>query len=112
MTDKQTTGPCAKRHVTCRIVIDKHTHFVGTNDCNNPQKTCPRLPGDDYTKCRTICDQPSHAEVSAVKLAIAAGYDLHGKRAYLSGIKWICQHCREITEKAGIERIYVDYKQV
>ena len=43
---------CAKAKVRCLIVKGGRI-FEGTNDCLNPQTTCPREPGEDYTKCKT-----------------------------------------------------------
>lgn len=60
---------CAKRVVTCTIVSASGERFIGRNDCANPQRECPRHGNDDYTKCKTICQQEGHAEVIAINLA-------------------------------------------
>jgi deoxycytidylate deaminase len=100
-------GPCADKRVRCEIITKDGRSAIGFNDCLNPQTTCPRQPGDDYTKCVTVCAQPGHAEITAVLKARARGLDLTGARAFLSGIEFICQHCRRETKAAGISRIYI-----
>ena len=101
---------CAKRQVTCTITDVNVNSVIGRNDCDNPQPVCPREPGEGYEKCQTICQQPGHAEVMAVRKAEELGMNLKGAKAVLSGIQWICNHCRQVTEHAGIVRIYVDTK--
>lgn len=108
IASKATPGPCAKRRVVCIIRARDGSVVAGANDCLEPQNACPRLPGEGYEKCETVCFQPGHAEVMAVREARRLGVDLRGARATLIGINWICQHCRQITEAVGIERIYVE----
>lgn len=92
-------GPCVKATVTCTLVTADGEHIVGTNYCRNAQSVCPRLPGDGYEKCRTICDQVGHAEVVAVMLA---GEKAKGARAYLQGHTYACQPCQETLFGAGV----------
>lgn len=98
---------CAKRHVTCRLVLKCGSVILASNYCEEPQHTCPRAPGEGYAKCDRVCRQPGHAEVNAVTMARRRGLDTRGGILYLSGIDWICNHCRAITEGAGIARIYI-----
>ncbi len=100
-------GPCADKQLTCIIQTKDGRHVIGRNDCRNPQPVCPRLAGEGYEKCRTICGQDGHAEIMAIREARRVGLDLKGARAYLIGIDWICQHCRAEAAAAGIERIYI-----
>jgi hypothetical protein len=105
--DLSQVGPCAKRQVVCTITARDGQQFIGRNDCRRPQPNCPREPGEGYDKCGTVCQQIAHAEVVAVRLAENEGVCLHGAHAVLTGIDWICQHCRSVTAQAGIARIYV-----
>jgi hypothetical protein len=61
-------GPCAKQTVTCAIVTPAGEHFIGENWCDTPQETCPRVDGEGYEKCTTVCDQVGHAEEVAEPL--------------------------------------------
>jgi len=96
---------CAKKQVKCVIqTLDGHV-FEGMNDCLKPQKRCPRGPGEDYTKCKTICDQPGHAEEIAIEAANEAGADLTGATAFLSGIDNFCKSCQRKLYKIGVRRL-------
>ena len=101
---------CAKRHVECRIEIYEGiftTSVTGTNGCANPQETCPRLPGEDYTKCKTICQQGDHAERDALTKAKTAGLDVRGARAILTGHHWMCDACGTALRDAGVNAVLV-----
>lgn len=91
-------GPCAKVQVCCTIITTDNQRFVGENVCRNPQPTCPRLPGEDYTKCKTVCDQVSHAEVAAVK---AAGCESRGSTAYVE-YAYVCEKCKHHCQIHGV----------
>ena len=97
-------GPCAKTTVTCTIVAADGSHFVGTNSCANPQEKCPRSAGEDYTKCRTVCDQQGHAEVQALKIA---GEKAVGAHAYIEGHTYACMDCQHALYRAGVFAISV-----
>ncbi|HXR93733.1 MAG TPA: hypothetical protein VN750_26005 [Steroidobacteraceae bacterium] len=93
-------GPCAKRQVVCIIqTMDGTQQFRGENDCANPQPVCPRLPGEGYEKCQSICEQAGHAEAEAVK---AAGEHAKGARAQLWGHYWMCEPCGRALREAGV----------
>jgi deoxycytidylate deaminase len=96
------TGPCAKQTVTARIVALDGREFTGTNYCEAPQAVCPRgdMPsGVGYELCKSICHQPAHAEVNAIK---AAGEAARGGTLYLSGHFWMCDECKAACATAGI----------
>ncbi len=103
-------GPCAKRVVTCRI---DNTHPSGegewveaTNSCANSQPVCPREPGEDYAKCKTVCQQGGHAEIKA--LALAQKYGIaKGGVATITGHYWICEPCGRALRDAGIREVIV-----
>lgn len=97
------SGPCAKTVVRCTIVSVRGKRYVGENWCANPQSTCPRKLGEDYTKCKTICRQPGHAEEDALRVA---GGQARGARAYLEGITYACRSCQEQLYDAGVESIH------
>lgn len=104
-------GRCAKKIVVCKIVLTNGTEFIGTNDCFNPQFQCPRFPGDNYSKCRSICNQLGHAEQVALYKAIGAftywEEVLKGAKAYIKGISWVCRQCQEVLYQHGIESISI-----
>jgi deoxycytidylate deaminase len=90
---------CAKQPVFCKLVFADGDYVVGTNGCTNPQLKCPREPGEDYTKCKTICGQGGHAEISALQLA---GDRAKGAGAYLAGHTYACKECQEALFGAGV----------
>ena len=92
-------GPCAKTRVFCEITATTGDVFVGENWCANPQPVCPRGPGEDYTKCATVCQQEGHAEAVAVRLA---GDEANGATAMLRGHTYACRACQEAMFGAGI----------
>jgi deoxycytidylate deaminase len=96
-------GPCAKSPVRC-VIRNGYMEFTGENDCANPQAVCPRAPGEDYTKCQTICQQAGHAEVEAVKKA-----GIHAKHgtAYLFGHYYACEPCARALRDAGVTEIVI-----
>jgi deoxycytidylate deaminase len=95
------TGPCAKTTVTCVITAPDGRQFIGTNaSCGNPQKVCPRSPGEGYEKCISICQQQGHAEIQAIR---AAGDHAQGAVAELRGHTYACQACQEALFAAGIK---------
>lgn len=97
-------GKCVKTSVQCTIITTEGKHFVGENWCKNPQEVCPRLPGEDYEKCKTICEQEGHAEQVAVRLA---GDSARGSRAYLVGHSYACMHCQHALFGAGIKSLSI-----
>jgi deoxycytidylate deaminase len=97
---------CAKRKVTAVLVVDDR-HFVGENSCESPQRVCPRGPGEGYAACKAICGQRSHAEVAAIKAALAAKVDLKRARAcpprmFLFGHTYACDDCHTWLAKYKI----------
>jgi deoxycytidylate deaminase len=100
---------CAKRQVQCVLVASSGRTYVGTNDCASPQSTCPREPGEDYTKCGTVCHQGAHAEIDALRNS--AGVDLCGAIAILRGHYWMCKDCGEELYKAGIRTVVIQMEK-
>jgi len=98
-------GPCAKRRVTCQIVYggSPEEFVMGENDCANPQAACPRLPGEGYEKCQTICQQGDHAEIKALRQL--EGHDLSHAMAIIVGHYYICEPCGAALRDAGIGRV-------
>lgn len=92
-------GPCAKTTTRCTLVTPAGEHIVGTNECRNPQPVCPRLPGEGYEKCKSICDQVGHAEVVAVA---RAGAKARGAKAFLEGHTYACMDCQHILWPSGV----------
>lgn len=73
--------------------------WSGTNWCRNPQPVCPRGPGEDYTKCTTVCQQAGHAETEAIK---KAGKNAAGCTAILFGHTHYCGACQVALREAGV----------
>lgn len=99
------SGPCVKQTVTATVVTADGTRYVATNHCMNPQTECPRadMPtGVGYELCKSVCQQPAHAEVNAINLA---GDAARGAVLYLEGHTYACEACKSAAEQAGIARI-------
>lgn len=100
-------GPCVKQTVTATIVTPDGRRFVGTNFVRNAQPTCPRagMPtGVGYELCRSVCDQPAHAEVNAIA---EAAEHAQGATLYLEGHTYACEPCKAAAEAAGIAEIVI-----
>ena len=96
-------GLCAKRPVACILIDRKGNRIEGTNWCVNPQKVCPRQEGDDYSKCSTICEQNSHAEIDALRrAAMTRNFNIEGSIAILVGHDYFCQDCQIKLFDAGV----------
>jgi len=92
---------CAKRHVVA-IIEKAGKYYVGSDWCHNPQKDCPRSPGEDYSKCKTICKQDGHAELDAIKNAKG---NTKGGIMYLIGHNHCCEPCLAAMKKANIKTV-------
>lgn len=99
---------CAKRRVVCYIVTPTGGYARGENSCRNPQPTCPRLPGEGYEKCRTICNQRGHAEVEALTQAKEHSLLLKDATATIYGHWYACTDCSERLRDAGISRLIIE----
>ena len=101
------SGPCVKQTVKATVIALDGSVFVATNHCNNPQAVCPRahLPtGVGYELCKSVCDQPAHAEVNAIA---AAGAKAQGAKLYLEGHTYACDNCQANAKAAGIAEIVI-----
>ena len=98
---------CAKRVVFCELYnTDGDLVSVGSNSCAKPQKKCPRLPGEGYAKCDTICNQFGHAEEVALDIASSNRYECEQlDRAVIYGHHRVCAACKAQLEQAGITRV-------
>lgn len=103
-TVQEKRGPCAKRQVVCVIVGSLGREYRGENNCENPQSVCPRLPGEGYEKCKSVCRQSGHAEIEALR---AAGAAADGGTAHIYGHYWICELCGDALRKAGILHVVI-----
>jgi len=95
---------CAKRVVMAALRTAnevRHHSYLGWNNCRKPQKKCPRLPGEGYAKCASICEQPWHAETDAIYHALADGVDPTGGTLVVDHEP--CQECRDIMNAYKIQ---------
>lgn len=91
-------GPCAKRRTQGLLVGRSGAVYVAENVCLNPQPVCPRLPGEGYEKCKSVCQQVEHAEIQILR---AAGDDAHGQE--LTVTHWYpCPRCEVACAAAGV----------
>lgn len=94
-------GPCAKVRVQAVLIGRSGKAYVGENLCLAPQPVCPRLPGEGYEKCVSICAQLHHAEEQALRMA---GTDARGG-VMLVGYHYCCDACTEAMIDAGVARV-------
>lgn len=87
-------GPCAKVQVLCTIITEDGQRFTGTNECRNPQAVCPRAPGEGYEKCKSVCDQVSHAERAAIRACVLGGGQVKHSTAYVE-YAYVCDDCKQ-----------------
>ncbi|WP_027798273.1 cytidine/deoxycytidylate deaminase family protein [Paraburkholderia dilworthii] len=102
------SGPCAKQTVTATVVSKRGDRYVATNHCMNPQTVCPRAgmaTGQGYELCKSICQQPAHAEVNAI---LFAGGAAQGASLRLEGHTYACEQCKEVARKYGIAGIVIE----
>jgi deoxycytidylate deaminase len=97
---------CAKVQIDAILVTPSGEVFTGRNSVRNPQTVCPRV-GDkyareDYILCKTVCDQPYHAEVDALR---KAGDKARGATLYVEHNR-ICSECRAAIRKAGVRVVF------
>ena len=90
---------CAKVQVFVTLRHPDGREWRGENWCRNPQPVCPREPGEDYTKCQTICGQEHHAEMDALR---QAGADARGCTATLKNHTYFCSTCQHALFHAGV----------
>lgn len=92
---------CAKEIVHATLTCADGKVYHGRNDCASPVQVCPRLPGEDYTKCRSICHQPHHAEIAAVFACVESGGN--PMFADISVSKTPCSRCQIQLAIYGID---------
>jgi deoxycytidylate deaminase len=95
---------CAKQITTCKIITTDGREFNGENYCLVPQLECPRLEGEGYEKCKSICFQIGHAEEVAIMHALHAGANLKGATAII-GHDRVCANCSNLLTSHGITTI-------
>jgi hypothetical protein len=99
---------CAKKQVKCTLILKDGSSITGTNDCNNPQEKCPRLPREGYSKCISICQQEGHAEDMALKQAKDKAKDAI---AIIQGIDNVCKDCQRKLFEAGVREFRLIYPE-
>lgn len=95
------SGPCAKRRTQAVLIAADGTMFLGENSCLEPQTACPRAPGEGYEKCKTVCDQPRHAELDVL---MKAGSKAKGSRVIVSHTH-ACSECLFAMVQAEVKTI-------
>lgn len=93
---------CAKRKVVAILFANNGHTYRGTNDCATPQEVCPRLPGEGYEKCISICHQRGHAETEALR---QAGENARGSLVIVYNHDYCCDGCTIAMKAAGVARV-------
>ena len=73
--------------------------------CPRVENNCPTGTGYEY--CKDICEQTSHAEISAVNKAIDKQQNPNGADLYLFGHWWCCEPCWNYMIKNGVKNVYL-----
>ena len=99
---------CAKTQVIAILYNKEDTEFAfGTNFCKNPQEICPREEGEGYEKCKSICDQPAHAEINAIKDAVNKNMTVEGSTMIILKHRDMCDNCRQFVTNYGVETVII-----
>jgi len=91
---------CAKQEVIA-IIVDGEKSYIGSNWCKKPQKVCPRKDGEDYSECKSICNQDNHAEIDALNKVKGK---LKNPILYIIGHSRICKDC--LTRFKGMPIVF------
>jgi hypothetical protein len=98
--------PCKKKTVIAIILAPNGDYVVGDNFIENVHVTeCPRLNGEGYEKCKSVCQQEDHAEIMAIKKAKERMFDLDKCKIILANKKKMCSNCLREVKKEGLEII-------
>lgn len=92
---------CAKAVVKARLVTTSGQVFEGENAVLMPQAQCPRLAGEGYDKCISVCDQQGHAEAMAIVAARDAGATLRGAHMQVF-YHHVCDACQGLMRSLAI----------
>lgn len=100
--------PCFKREV-CAVIVDVDGKIaIGENLIYNEEvKECPRLKGEGYEKCETICNQKGHAEIMAIEDAKKRGLKLEDATLYLMGHHRMCAECIKECRDHGLSTFMI-----
>jgi deoxycytidylate deaminase len=99
-------GPCAKIVVRCVLIniVTDEVVATGENICMTPVATCPRTEGEDYEKCKSVCNQVGHAEEVA---ACMARDNTEPLMATITGHTNYCVNCKNILTALGVVKFKV-----
>lgn len=95
---------CAKVEVHAYLVTPDGKVYHGTNWCASPQLHCPRAPGEDYSKCHSICGISAHAEVNAI---VAAGDAAPGSIIVVD-YHYVCDACQQECHMSKVKPMTVE----
>ncbi len=104
--------PCFKREVCAVIVNNIGQVVVGQNliYTNEEISECPRKKGEDYTKCKTVCNQTNHAETEAIRIAKLRNMEIRGATLYLHNHYKMCENCKKVCEYEGLNVVILGEK--
>ena len=108
-TTKFLNNRCAKRHVVAVLIPQDSLYpkyYIDYNSCKTPQEICPRHENEDYTKCKTICNQKGHAEINVLNQALD-DKRTKGSLIILMGHTYCCNNCLDEMKKAGVQNVIV-----
>lgn len=102
-------GYCVKRPVSAVVTLKDGRILIGGNFCTNSQPTCPRLPGEGYEKCYTVCGQLGHAEQVAIRLIVREQFTGTAASQIASVDVYNhtgpCDACKRMLAAFGIDKI-------
>lgn len=84
---------------------------MGENHCYTPQEICPRKDGEGYEKCKSVCNQPGHAEEQALNAWKRTQKD-EPRTAILEGHSYFCHSCIQQLRKIGVKYFVIGNKGV
>jgi len=105
---------CAKQEVKAVLQTIEGQNFIGYNDILVNVTECPRAgmaSGEGYELCKSVCNQPAHAEIDAIAKALSAGADMDGSTLYLYGHTYCCKQCQQAMYYIGVESYFIGDEQ-
>ena len=102
----KTSGKCAKAHVVATLTTLDGQQFQSSNFCLTPHSICPRdeqgyKSGEGYHLCKTICNQPAHAEENVIYYARKQGASVRNASIEVE-YTWICEGCKGLCKEHNI----------
>lgn len=94
---------CQKRPVSAVVTLKDGEVLMGGNFGLRAVAVCPRVTGEGYAKCFSVCGQLNHAEAMVLRMLRAGGYTYeHVRYVDVYGHSQPCESCKLALRAAGL----------